>query len=85
MSLSDTEHVDKKVIRTSVDPRKQEVSGALPGDDGELLGDRRQSAEKILVRKVDTRLLPIIVVIFIMNYIDVGHSSVFNSVPLPQL
>ncbi|ETW74943.1 major facilitator superfamily [Heterobasidion irregulare TC 32-1] len=32
--------------------------------------DRRQSAEKILVRKVDTRLLPIIVVIFIMNYID---------------
>ena len=79
MSLSDTEHVDKKPTGTSIDSTKQEVSGALPGDDGELLGDRRQTAEKLLVRKVDTRLLPIIVVIFIMNYIDVGPSLVFNS------
>ena len=40
-------------------------------DDGALLGDLRPDAERKLVRKLDSRLLPTIVVIFIMNYIDV--------------
>jgi len=41
-------------------------------DDGFLLAvDQRQSAEKRLVRKLDRRVLPTIVAIYIMNYIDV--------------
>ena len=41
-------------------------------DDGVLLeDDKRASAERRLVKKLDHRLLPTIVVIYIMNYIDV--------------
>jgi hypothetical protein len=42
-------------------------------DDGELLLPHvREAAEKALVRRLDSRLLPTIVLIFIMNYIDVS-------------
>lgn len=42
-------------------------------EDGELLlPERRHHAERKLVRKLDFRLLPTIVLIFILNYIDVG-------------
>lgn len=42
-------------------------------EDGELLAeDVRPAAERRLVRKLDMRLLPTIVLIFIMNYIDVS-------------
>ena len=41
-------------------------------DDGVLLkDDKRASAERLLVKKLDQRLLPTIVVIYIMNFIDV--------------
>jgi hypothetical protein len=41
-------------------------------NDGVLLeNDQRASAERRLVKKLDHRLLPTIVVIYIMNYIDV--------------
>lgn len=41
--------------------------------DGELLAqDVRPSAERRLVRMLDMRLLPTIILIFIMNYIDVS-------------
>jgi hypothetical protein len=36
-----------------------------------LENDKRASAERRLVKKLDHRLLPTIVVIYIMNYIDV--------------
>ena len=40
--------------------------------DGVLLEtDKRASAERRLVKKLDRRLLPTIVVIYIMNFIDV--------------
>ena len=43
-----------------------------PNDDGVLLeDDNRASAERRLVKKLDYRLLPTIVLMFIMNYIDV--------------
>lgn len=43
------------------------------GKDDELLTpERRPAAERQLVRKLDMRLLPTIIVIFIMNYIDVS-------------
>ncbi|KAF9565579.1 MFS general substrate transporter [Agrocybe pediades] len=51
-----------------------EKSGSLRSastDDGYLLApDQRQAAEKRLVRKLDQRVLPTIVAIYIMNYID---------------
>ena len=41
-------------------------------DDGVLLeDDKRASAERQLVKKLDHRLLPTVAVIYIMNYIDV--------------
>lgn len=44
-------------------------------DDVELLRpERRQTAEKQLIRKLDVRLLPTIILIFILNYIDVSYS-----------
>lgn len=45
----------------------------LPSDDldKEFLGIHRASAERKLLRKLDMRILPTIVVIFVMNYIDV--------------
>ena len=41
--------------------------------DGDLLAPEvRIAAERHLVRKLDMRLLPTIIVIYIMNYIDVS-------------
>ena len=83
MSHKDVDHIDKKQV--SIDSIERKVSSVLPEDvrDGELLGPLRGSAEKILVRKLDMRLLPTIVVIFIMNYIDVSlvyfSSYIINS------
>lgn len=49
-------------------------------EDGELLlPERRQHAERKLVRKLDFRLLPTIVLIFILNYIDVGIYCCYRS------
>ena len=55
------------------------VDTKLP--DGELLEPEvRVRAERRLVRTLDMRLLPTIIVIFIMNYIDVS-----SIVPLSRL
>ena len=54
--------------------RKSDVSSLHDTkDDAFLLGDNvRPAAERALVRKLDMRLLPTIILIFIMNYIDVS-------------
>lgn len=39
----------------------------------------RFHAERKLVRKLDTRVLPIVVLIYIMNYIDVSRLSARQS------
>ena len=50
----------------------KETGSHDPNDDGVLLeSDKRASAEKQLVKKLDYRLLPTIVVIYIMNFVDV--------------
>jgi hypothetical protein len=50
----------------------KETGSRDSSDDGVLLeNDKRASAERRLVKKLDYRLLPTIVVIFIMNFIDV--------------
>ena len=46
-----------------------------PPSDGRLLAeDIRLAAERRLVRTMDLRLLPTIILIFIMNYVDVSLS-----------
>ena len=69
-----------------------EKSYTSPGDDNNKLDAKnieempspgspeRILAERNLVRKLDTHLLPTIFLIFIMNYIDVGFFSVFGKV-----
>ena len=53
-------------------PESRPASATPPSIDGELLAqDVRLLAERRLVRTLDMRLLPTIVVIVIMNYIDV--------------
>ena len=53
----------------------KETGSHDPNDDGVFLeNDIRASAERRLVRKLDLRLLPTIVVIYIMNFIDVRQS-----------
>ena len=57
-----------------VDTHKDSETGShdQASDDGFLLeNDRRASAERQLLKKLDHRLLPTIVVIYILNYIDV--------------
>ncbi|EKM53442.1 uncharacterized protein PHACADRAFT_211138 [Phanerochaete carnosa HHB-10118-sp] len=46
------------------------VATAIDDDSELLLPGIRQRAEKTLLRKLDTRLLPTIVLVFILNYID---------------
>lgn len=53
------------------DSAKNEPDGIL------LSPDRRPLAEQQLVRMLDMRLLPAIILIFIMNYIDVSSIQVF--------
>lgn len=54
----------KLVMSASVDKEQ-------PEDEVLLSSDRRPAEEKALVRKLDMRLLPTIVLVFILNYIDV--------------
>ena len=76
MSLDDKNELAIEERRLST----PQSSAAL--SDSELLAqDVRPAAERRLVRKLDMRLLPTIIVIFIMNYIDVGlaHSITLQS------
>jgi len=65
---------DDEKTRTSFDEVQGE-SGSNVADSEEILPAprtrERAIAEKKLLRKLDTRLLPTIFIIFIMNYIDV--------------
>ena len=68
-------HVEK----VSLDSRgrlKKDVDAASDSSAVILDVERRTVEERHLVRKLDTRLMPMIILIFIMNYIDVGVMSV---------
>ena len=55
-----------------IETHKETAASHDSNDDGVLLeDDKRASAERRLVKKLDHRLLPTVVVIYIMNYIDV--------------
>lgn len=50
------------------------------GDDFRLLSaDARKAAERALVRKLDCRLMPTAVVIYLLNYIDVCTHPFYES------
>ena len=63
----------KENEKLDIDVNHIEHNPKVDDSDVELLApDRRVQAEKHLVRLLDMRLLPTIVLIFIMNYIDVS-------------
>lgn len=76
-------HVDNVEIVANADrpnPRKEApayVAGLTP--------EEREQAEKALVRKIDIRLLPMIILMYILNYLDrnniVSISSLSSSPP----
>lgn len=70
---------DRKDV-TSIDIRSADTEEK----DGELLlPERRAAAERHLVRMLDMRLLPTIVLIFILNYIDVSkYNNVRDDLPV---
>lgn len=48
--------------------------GAIQGEQDDfvlLREENRQAAERLFMRKLDMRLMPTVVVIYLMNYIDV--------------
>ena len=64
--------VEEKESSTHAYMGHKETGSQESNNDGVLLeNDQRASAERRLVKKLDHRLLPTIVVIYIMNYIDV--------------
>lgn len=67
---SDSVGIDEK---DNVLIEQRSSPGFIEATDGELLNaDIRPSAERKLVRLLDMRLLPTIIVIFLLNYIDVS-------------
>ena len=68
--------VSTQIMDDISSPGKVDVA-ELRNDDDEssysaiLDAENRKTAERKLVRKLDSRLLPTIVLIYIMNYIDV--------------
>ncbi len=79
MALRDSsieEKFDHKNI-PSIEHVEQSSTTKIDDADGELLlPERRSVAEKKLVRMLDLRLLPTIVLVFILNYIDVSFHCV---------
>jgi hypothetical protein len=66
---------DKSADGLHIERVSSKRNGTFDADGIPLTGYERQKAEKALIRKLDTRLLGPVVVIYIMNYIDVGFSQ----------
>ena len=74
MASSPKEQFDAKEDTYTLDQLTPDVT-RLDDYDGSLLSiDTRPAAERALVRKLDLWLLPTIILIFILNYIDVSSS-----------
>lgn len=74
----DKTHVDNVEVVANADkpnPRKE-----APVYVASLSPEERAKAEKALVRKIDLRLLPMIIIMYIMNYLDrnniVSHPAI---------
>lgn len=64
---------DEKALTVVEQPVQSDVS-VVGSDDVLLSAEARPEAERRLVRQLDLRLMPTIIIIFIMNYIDVSLS-----------
>ena len=63
------------VGKSGLAKKDDDVVAATAADDSSSMvldSERRVAEERRLVRKLDMRLMPIIILIFIMNYIDVS-------------
>lgn len=58
------------IFVTVEDNHKDYVPGAVPASTLELSSDERQLLENKLVRKIDSRLLIMMLVMYILNYLD---------------
>ena len=66
---AETDVDEPKALSVEVQPAP---NGSVGDSDSDLLSaDARPAAERRLVRQLDLRLMPTIIIIFIMNYIDV--------------
>lgn len=75
-STSDKVFEEKHKIKDPTSLLEESGVATAIHDDGELLlPGIRQKAEKTLLRKLDTRLLPTILLVFILNYIDVSSRT----------
>ena len=82
----DEKKKDYDATRTEAIQEEQRPTSDLIKDDGsdEIIMDasRRRVEERRLVRKLDTRLLPMIFLIYIMNYIDVSALDFVMRLPI---
>lgn len=75
-STTEVAGFDEKVYSVVEQPASD---ASVAGTDGDLLSaDARPEAERRLVRQLDLRLMPTIIIIFIMNYIDVSNGFSFS-------
>jgi hypothetical protein len=67
---SSTEQIDQKLAADSIHREVGPSSMEVPAYIRSLTPEERIRAEKALVRKIDIRLLPAIIIMYIMNYLD---------------
>ena len=80
--VADNAILDEKE-KVSIEQRSPAESLDAHDDDSELLAPEvRQVAERHLVRVLDSRLMPTIIVIFLMNYIDVSLCKPQDKLPM---
>ncbi|KAI0918954.1 hypothetical protein AcV5_002000 [Taiwanofungus camphoratus] len=70
MSTNDPDHLEVREKNAALVEEQSQSDSNIEGDNELLAPGVRASAERKLVRKLDIRLMPTIIVIFIMNYID---------------
>ena len=82
----DEKKKDYDAKNTEAIQEEQRPASDLIKDDGsdEIIMDasKRRVEERRLVRKLDTRLLPMIFLIYIMNYIDVSALDFVMRLPI---
>ena len=96
MGISTKEETEKDIATESISEKESVADGGKSPDrkgddrtseDDRMLLDseRRKEEERRLVRKLDMRLLPMIILIYIMNYIDVKCiSGVLSAITHPS-
>jgi len=73
LEMSTTLADDKKEIHGDSYPQCETEKGSLsdhPGLMGEVIDDAYLAHEKSLVRKLDLTLMPIVFILYLLNYLD---------------